>query len=172
MPVLQERNAEMNNILRADLLDLRDRNLVVDTYGDTEITLNPGPITLPIENTRFNMSTDLYTVDTNDITVNYKGLFQFSYRMGIGHNSGTSTAVVAFWLEYDNGGGWTELGGARAWVNVPTSDLGHGSLCFAENLVTAGILFRLRAERTTGADSLYVSRNRNLTIMSLYITEL
>lgn len=106
--------------------------------------------TLTLSNTQKNSDGAIFSLATNEVTVNKTATFQVSAECYF-NNSSTSRTEYSKWLEVDSGGGYSEVAGTRFVTYQRGYDSGMSASMTTIIDVTTGDKFRLRVQRTDGA---------------------
>lgn len=104
MPSAQTRNASMQQLNSADLLDVEDRNFGAEWYdsiGGQDFTLGGGPFTLNLDTEKINSAPTVFTIASDIVTLTEAGLYLFSFQLMAVHDGGSSACVNRVWLEED-----------------------------------------------------------------------
>ena len=108
--------------------------------------------TLVINNTGVNSNGSVFSLASNEVTVNKTGVFLISANVYF-NQSTTSRSEYSKWLEVDSGGGYAEVAGSRFVSYQRGYDSGHTASLTLILAVTSGDKFRLRVQRTDGGSS-------------------
>ena len=105
--------------------------------------------TLIINNTGINSNEAVFTLASNEVTVDKTGVFEISANVYFNNSSG-SRSEYSKWIEVDTGTGYTEVPGSRFVTYQRGYDSGQSASISLIMNVTSGDKFRLRVQRTAG----------------------
>lgn len=105
--------------------------------------------TLSLSNTQINSDGAVFSLATNEVTVNKTAHFQVTAECYF-NNTSTSRSEYSKWLEKDSGGGYAEVPGTRFATYQRGYDSGHSASMTTIISVASGDKFRLRVQRTDG----------------------
>lgn len=108
--------------------------------------------TLVINNTSVNSDGAIFSLASNEVTVNKTGTFEISVNVYF-NTGGSSRSEFSKWIEVDSGGGYTEVSGSRFVTYQRGYDSGGSASVVLMLAVTSGDKFRLRVQRTDGGAS-------------------
>ncbi len=118
----------------------------LDTGGITGIAGTA--VTLNIDQTAINSDTGVFSIASNEITIDRAGDYRISADAYI-NNSSTSRTEYSIWLELDG----VEVNGTRSAVYQRGYDSGQSSSINTILSVTAGQTLRMRIQRTDGGST-------------------
>ena len=170
MTTIQRRNAEMVALLQADLLPATDRNLAAEFYNSATGTTFTGTVTAPLDTTRLNLATGLFSLVSNALTIAQAGIYRLAYHATVGHSTGSSEAVVDFWLDQDPATTvFAEVPATKTFVRIPGTSWGSGgAVCILR--AYAGYRYRIIADRDSGSDTLqFLAQGVRLSVECLYL---
>ena len=104
--------------------------------------------TLVLNETHVNSNTSVFSLSSNQITINKDGDFKFSVDCYF-NNSSTSRTEYSIWIE-QNG---TEVNGTRAGIYQRGYDIGQTSSINAILSVSSGDVIQIQVNRTSGTAS-------------------
>ncbi len=139
-----------------------DKFDVYDNVGGQ--TFSTGIITVNLDTIRKDTGNGVFSLASDEVTINQTGSFVFTLRVSADHDSGALQRVtVRAWLERDS----VEVDGTSGFAYIRAADL-FGTVTVVAILdVTAGEVFRVRAERNAVADTLItVADGSSLTIFN------
>jgi len=105
--------------------------------------------TVVINNTAYNSDGAVFTLATNEVTINKTGVFMFTGDVGLNQDPGTSRSEYQIWLTADT----VEVTGSRASVFVRGFDSGSSASFTIIVSVTSGEDYRIRVDRVNGAST-------------------
>jgi hypothetical protein len=129
--------------------------------------LGAGPVDAQIDTTRINSDTGIFTLASNEVTVNKTAVFKFTMEVAIHQATGGtgSSSSYAGYLTTDTGAGHAEVPGTRSEDYVPNNQ-GGTLTAIAIISVTSGDKFKMAVVRTVGTAStvIQLSAGTRLTI--------
>lgn len=170
MTIAQVRNGEMAALLGADLLPLTDRNLAAEFYNASTGTTFTGTVVAPLDTTRINLATSLFSLADNALTIAQAGIYRVAYHATVGHSTGSSEAVVDFWLEEDpDTTVFAEVPATKTFAPIPGTSWGSGGAVSVLRAY-AGYRYRIVADRDSGSDTLqFLAQGVRLSVECLYL---
>jgi hypothetical protein len=109
-------------------------------------------VTLNLSSTQLNSDGSVFSLASNEVTVNKTADFEIGFDAYI-NNSSTSRTEYSLWLERDSGGGYSEVAGTRSATYQRGYDSGMSNSMTTMLSVTSGDKFRIRIQRTDGGSS-------------------
>lgn len=101
MPIVQTRNASMQELNSADALDVENNNFGAEWYdhtGGQSFQLGSGTFTLNLDTERINSAPEFYSMAADILTLADAGLYLFSWQLMVSANG---LGVTHAWLEQD-----------------------------------------------------------------------
>lgn len=122
---------------------------VYDGVGN-QVTINPGPETIPLNTTR-NSSGTIFTLENNNLIIVTEDIFMLEYTTAMTQVGGNNRSTWNSWLEEDSGSGFSEIPGTRSAAysrqNSDGQDNANGRAIIE---VSSSSTFRIRAQRVSG----------------------
>jgi len=101
MPIVQTRNASMQQLNSADELDVENNNFGAEWYdhtGGQNFNLGSGIFTLNLDTQRMNSAPSVYSMGFDILTIGEAGLYLFSWQIMVSANG---LSLTHAWLEQD-----------------------------------------------------------------------
>lgn len=140
MPIIQERNASMQQLNSADALDVEDRNFGAEWYDSVGGTAFLASTVVPLATERHNAAPEIFSMVSNILTLTEAGLYLFNFA-ATAANSGSAELIAAMTLDEDpDSGVFAAIPGTLTyWTWFNGSGTAHNSC-----LVRAGLNYRYR----------------------------
>jgi len=154
MPIVQVRNASMEQLNSADLLDVEERNFGAEWYdhaGGQVILLGTGPFTLNLDTERINSAPEFYSMAADILTIAEAGLYLFSFQLMLSSNG---DGINRMWLEQDpDTGTFVAVPSVITHIPTPAITVTGNSTGMVTSLIQVGInyRYRIRYEQITGS---------------------
>lgn len=149
MPTAQVRNASMQQLNSADLLDIENNNFGAEWYDGAGGAGFLGATVVPLATTRHNSAPEIFSLSSNILTITEAGLYLFNFAV-TGANSGSAELIIEAHLEEDpDTGVFATVPGTITYLTWFT---GWGTL-YNSAILRVGIDYRYRlvAARVGGA---------------------
>lgn len=174
MPIVQERNASMQELNSADAQDIEDRNFGAEWYDSTggqTFILGNAAIVLNLNTQRVNSAPTIFSMASSILTITEAGLYLFSYSVTLAQNGGSNINANHAYLEQDPATGtFAPITSLRNYFPVAplASAIGSGMMT---SIVQVGInyRYRVRVEQVTGsAPMITVANTSKLSVIRLF----
>jgi hypothetical protein len=112
---------------------------------------------------------DIYSLASDEITINDNGMFEITMDVSTGISSGSARSVSSAVLERDTGGGFEDVAGTKCFMyNRQSSRAENTGSTSVVLQVNAGTKFRIGVSRLSGSDTIkMVADGTRLTIKKL-----
>lgn len=172
MPIVQTRNASMQQLNSADALDVEDNNFGGEWYdhaGGQSFTLGNPLFVLNLDTEKINSAPTIYSMASNILTIAEAGLYLFSYQVMVSSGGQAVTHAV---LEQDPATGSFSVS-IPAVTYFPTQGAGLSGIStgVVTALIQVGInyRYRIRVEQSHGSTPmLTVADGSKLSVMRLF----
>lgn len=144
MPIVQTRNASMQQLNSADALDVENNNFSAEWYdhaGGQSFLLGNGPFTLNLDTERINAAPTVYSMATDILTIVDAGLYLFSWQLMVSANG---LGVTHAWLEQDPDTGTFALVPSAVTYFPTVNGITGLSTATVTNLIQVGLSYRYR----------------------------
>lgn len=137
-------------------------------YDNTggQVVSSASDITVNLDTTLTNNDTGIFSLASDEVTVNQTGVFLFGIASSASTNSGTRS-TFKIWLEVDTGGGYALVPGSSCTAYTRMSGLAGGAATSVTLSVTTGDKFRIRADSNAVDNSIIVAGTSNLSVVAL-----
>ncbi|MEM6505315.1 MAG: DUF2793 domain-containing protein [Planctomycetota bacterium] len=134
---------------------------VFDAYDATGgQTFTTAEITLNLDTVRKNSDANLFSLASDELTINEAGTYIFIFRVSTDVSTGNARSASKCWIETDTGGGFATVAGSEGFMYNRTSSLGDNTATVQLALdAAAGDKFRIRANRVNGTDTIATKDN-------------
>lgn len=167
MPIIQTRNASMQELSSADQLNVQDRNWGAEWYDSVGGGSFLSATTVPLVGERINSAPEVFVMASSILTILEAGLYFFNFSVTAA-NSGSAELIISGVLQEDPDTG--VFANVLATTSVATFFNGSGSLSgFALLRVGLNYRYRLQASRIGGAVSpTFVQFGSKLCVVRLF----
>lgn len=100
MPIVQARNASMQQLSSPDVLDVENNNFCAEWYDGAGGTGFMASTVVPLATERQNAAPEFYVMASNILTISEAGLYLFNFA-ATGANSGSAEMIAALTLDED-----------------------------------------------------------------------
>lgn len=169
MPAAQQRNDELAQLLSADLLSSDDRNVLIESYYSGADVTFTSTVVVPINTTRLNLASDIFSLADNVITVAQAGIYMITGYLRVARSTSIGDNACFFWIDQDPAmGSFVEVPASRGGIHVPNGGTASAEVSVRVRAL-AGYRYQMRMERDWGSDTLrMLHEGAKLSIVRLF----
>lgn len=165
MPSAQVRNASMQQLNSADLLDVEDRNWGAEWYDSIGGQATIGAVAVNLDAERHNSAPEIFDFSSDILTVLEAGLYQFNFCVAADKAGSTEGSFYAFLQEDPDTGIFADIPATTAYATVFSAP---GSVSNSL-VILAGINYRYRLMFAThGVTFTTIQDGSNLSVVRLF----